>query len=89
MGAHGFRGKLILMGKAELKIEIDADLLAQAEASGRTIAELIAEGLRSSSRTLDGDQRAERWTAENAEAINAHRQRLDQHGVFGEDLRTW
>lgn len=77
------------MGKAELKIEIDADLLARAEASGRPIAELVEEGLRSSLKAPDGDERARRWTEENAEAIRAHRERIDQYGVFGEDLRAW
>ena len=77
------------MGKAELKIEIDADLLAQAEASGRPIAELVEEGLRASLKATDGDERAQRWAEENAEAIKAHRDRIDQYGVFGDDLRAW
>ena len=36
------------MGKAELKIEIDADLLAQAGASGLDLREIIEEALRTS-----------------------------------------
>lgn len=34
------------MGKAELKIEIDADLLARAKAYGQPLEELVEEGLR-------------------------------------------
>lgn len=77
------------MGKAELKIDIDADLLARAKATGRPIAELVEESLRASLKGSDGDERARRWAEENAEAIKTHRERIDQHGVFGEDLRVW
>ena len=35
------------MGKTELKIEIDADLLARARASGRDLSDLVEEALRS------------------------------------------
>lgn len=77
------------MGKAELKIEIDADLLAQARATGRPIEDLVEDGLRASLRASGGEARARRWAEENAEAIKAHRERIDARGVFGEDLRTW
>lgn len=77
------------MGKAELKIEIDADLLAQAEASGRPIAELVEEGLRSSLEGSGGDERARRWAEENAEAISDYNRRIAERGVIGDKFRKW
>ena len=77
------------MGKAELKIEIDADLLARAEASGRPIAELVEEGLRSSLKASDGDERARRWAEENAEAISDYNRRIAERGLIGDKFRKW
>lgn len=53
------------MGKAELRIAIDADLPAQARASGRSIAELIADGLKAAPAS-NGDSRARQWAEDNA-----------------------
>ena len=79
------------MGKAELKIEIDADLLAQARAAGLVFEDLIEDGLRKALRNpgLSDDEKARQWAEENVEAIKAQRERIDAVGVFGEDLRTW
>jgi post-segregation antitoxin (ccd killing protein) len=76
------------MGKAELKIDIDADLLAEAEASGRSIEELIAEGLRIA-RAQVSDERASRWAEENAEAITDYNRRISERGLIGDKFRTW
>jgi len=35
------------------------------------------------------DERARRWTRENADAISIHNARVADRGVFGEDLRRW
>jgi antitoxin CcdA len=83
------------MGKVELKIEIDSDLLAEAEAAGVRIAAVTESGLRRElsrlerDRGLSDEEKARRWADENAEAIRAHREQIETHGVFGEDLRTW
>ncbi len=93
------------MGKAELKIEIDADLLAQAKASGLDLAGIVVDALRLAlppagfseagpsspidTETLSVEDKARRWAEENAEAIKAQRERIDAVGVFGDDLRTW
>jgi len=37
----------------------------------------------------DAEARAKAWAEKNAKAIEEHRRRIDEHGVFGEDLRTW
>ncbi len=83
------------MGKAELRIEIDADLLARAQAAGLRIAAMTEASLRRELKMLEqyqglsDDQKAARWAEENAEAIEAQAERIETYGVFGEDLRTW
>jgi antitoxin CcdA len=85
------------MGKTELKIEIDSDLLARARDAGLSIAAFTEAQLRRALseleleryRGLTDEQKARLWAEENAEAIKAQRKRIEQYGVFGEDLRTW
>ncbi len=80
---------------------IDPELLAQAEAAGVKITQVLESALRvelSKARRraedaryagLSDDEKARRWAEDNAEAIKAHRDQIEKHGVFGEDLRTW
>jgi len=85
------------MGKVELKIEIDAELVEQARRLDVDIDRATLEGLRRAlslrlGATLTDTERAEdarAWALENAEAIEAHRRRVERDGVFGEDFRTW
>ena len=93
------------MGKAELNIEVDEALLAQARERGLDIAGLVEDALRHAlpprgvaedgapdfavEQALSDEEKARRWTEENAEAIKAQRERIDAVGIFGEDLRTW
>ncbi|WP_309605340.1 type II toxin-antitoxin system CcdA family antitoxin [Phenylobacterium sp.] len=79
------------MGKGELKI--DPVLLAEAEAVGvaasRVAEDAIRRAMLQRMSPAETEARAARWAAENAEAIQAHRERIERYGVFGEDLRTW
>ena len=77
------------MGKIELKIEIDADLLARARAAGLAVEAIAEDAVRARLTSLYDDEKARLWAEENAEALKAQRERIDAHGVFGEDLRTW
>ncbi|MBI1197394.1 MAG: hypothetical protein GC203_05985 [Phenylobacterium sp.] len=83
------------MGKAELKIEIDADLLNEAQAAGLKIDALAESTVRAELarlhrfKGLSQEEKAHKWAEENAEAIQSHRDRIEKFGVFGEDLRTW
>ncbi len=82
------------MGKTELKIEVDADLVRDAEAAGLDLENLTEAAIRAALQKKHQAQptmedRARKWAEENAEAIKAHRERIDQYGVFGDDLRTW
>ena len=83
------------MGKVELKIEIDADLLAKAREAGLSVDRVTEQSLRRALaetepyRGLSDADKAKRWAETNTEAIKAHREQIKQYGVFGEDLRTW
>lgn len=81
------------MGKAELKIEIDQTLLAEARALELDLSEITAEGVRRAlmekrAGAIDAAD-ASAWASENAEALERHRARIKAFGVFGEDLRNW
>lgn len=78
------------MGKIEPKI--DPELLAQAQQAGVPVDQVIEDALRAALRRLDdgaADARAAAWAVENADAIQAQKERIEQYEVFGEDLRTW
>jgi len=83
------------MGKTELKIEIDSDLLAQAQEAGMSVAVAAERQLRRALaeierfKGLTDEEKARKWSEENAEAIKANRERIAHYGVFGEDLRSW
>jgi len=88
----------VMMGKVELRIEVDSDLLAQAEAEGVAPSAALEEGIRAALSRAAGDRpdnpglaadAARQWAEENVEAIRAHRERIEEYGVFGDDLRTW
>jgi antitoxin CcdA len=85
------------MGKAELKIEIDPALVAEAERLG---VDLSSAGLAGVERAIarrrnalltdeEREQDARVWAEENAEALKAYHVRIERDGVFGEDFRTW
>ncbi len=85
------------MGKIELSIEIDPEVAAEAERLGVDLAVAGIAGVeralamrrnavKSEAERLD-DARV--WAAENAEALDAYRERIKRDGVFGEDFRTW
>lgn len=77
------------MGKTELKIQIDTDLVERATAAGVNVEAVAEAALREALPSTTSDERAKRWAEENAGAIAAHEARIETHGVFGEDLRSW
>ena len=85
------------MGKVDLNIEIDADLLDQARRLDIDIEEATADGLRralvarKSAAMTDAERAADAgaWATENADTLEAYRRRIERDGVFGEDFRTW
>ena len=80
------------MGKVELDIGIDPELLAQAKRLGIAVAGMSETQLRLHLQKVDpagAEERARRWAEENAEVIASLNRFVDEHGVFGDDLRTW
>jgi len=80
------------MGKVELDIGIDPELLAQAKRLGISVAGMSETQLRLHLQKVDpagAEERARRWAEENAEVIASLNRFVDEHGVFGDDLRTW
>jgi len=80
------------MGKPELNLHVDDDLLAQAAAAGVPAAEVAEDALRAALRKADtaaADARAAKWPEENAEAIKDYNRRIRERGLFSDGLRTW
>ncbi|MDQ0463609.1 antitoxin CcdA [Caulobacter ginsengisoli] len=89
------------MGKAELKIEIDADLLETARQAGMPLELVVEDGLRralahhadlvSPSRLSEGmgEERAKQWASDNAEAIAEFNQRVAERGLISAEWRRW
>ncbi|WP_419254789.1 type II toxin-antitoxin system CcdA family antitoxin [Caulobacter sp. ErkDOM-YI] len=80
------------MDGPERDIGIDPELLAQAQPLGISIAGFSETQLRLHLQKIDpagAEERARRWSEENAEALKAYRERIERCGVFGDDLRTW
>jgi antitoxin CcdA len=80
------------MGKVELNIGIDPELVAQAERLGISVAGMDERALRLHLQKVDpagAEARAKRWAEENAEAIRIHNQFAEEHGCFGEEWRDW
>lgn len=80
------------MGKVELNVGIDPELVEQAARLGISIAGVDERALRLHLQKVDpagAEARARRWADENAEAIKAYNERIARHGCFGEEWRSW
>ena len=80
------------MDAPQRDLEIDAELLAQAQRLGLSVTGLSETQLRLHLQKVDpagAEDRARRWAEENAEAIRDHQERIDRYGAFGDDMRTW
>jgi antitoxin CcdA len=80
------------MGKVELDIGIDPELLAQAKRLGISIAGMSETQLRLHLQKIDpagAEGRARRWAEENAEAIKEHNERIARRGLISDHFRKW
>jgi antitoxin CcdA len=89
------------MGKTELKIEIDADLLETARQAGMPLEAVVEDGIRRAlvhhadltrpSKLPEGvaDERAKQWASDNAEAIAEFNQRIAERGLISAEWRRW
>lgn len=80
------------MGKIELNVGVDPELLAQAKRLGVAVAGMDESSLRLHLQRIDpagAEVRAKRWAEENAEAIRIHNAFVAEHGCFGAEWRRW
>lgn len=78
------------MGKVDLNIGIDPELLAQAERLGIDVSGMDERTLRLHLQKVDpagAEERARRWAEENAEAIRDHNRRIDERGLLSDHIR--
>lgn len=81
------------MGKVELNIGIDPELIEQAQKLGISFAGMDERALRLHLQKVDpagAEARARRWAEQNAEAIADHNRRIRERGVLSDYIRpTW
>ena len=80
------------MGKVELNIGIDPELLEQAARLKLDISGMDERALRLHLQKVDpagAEARAKRWAEENADAIRLHNEFVEKYGCFGEEWRNW
>lgn len=80
------------MGKPELNIDVDPELLAQARRLGVSVGRMSETQLRLHLQKIDpagAEARARRWAAENAEAIADHNRRIAERGLVADHFRKW
>lgn len=80
------------MGKVELNIGIDPELIEQAARLGISIAGMDERTLRLHLQKVDpagAEERARRWAEENAEAIKEHNRFVEEYGLLSDHFRTW
>jgi antitoxin CcdA len=80
------------MGKVELNIGIEPELVEQAERLGISIAGMSEAQLRLHLQNIDpagAQARAKRWAEENSEAIQDHNRRIRERGLLSDHFRKW
>lgn len=80
------------MGKVELNIGIDPELLEQARRIDIDVSGMDERSLRLHLQKVDpagAEARAQRWAEENAEAIRTHNEFVAKHGLLSDHLRPW
>ncbi|MGH6979243.1 MAG: type II toxin-antitoxin system CcdA family antitoxin [Brevundimonas sp.] len=80
------------MGKVELNIGIDPELLEQARQIDIDVSGMDERSLRLHLQKVDpagAEARAQRWAEENAEAISTHNEFVATHGLLSDHLRPW
>jgi len=80
------------MGKVELDIGVDPELLAQAKRLGISAAGMSETQLRLHLQKIDpagAEERARRWAEENADVLDELNRFIEEHGAFGAEWRNW
>lgn len=76
------QARAYLAGKRRLNVSVSAELIERARAQGLNLSSLLEESLSERLRKIE----AERWLAENAEAIAYHNARVARDGPLNADL---
>lgn len=71
--------------KRATNVSIDEQLLIEAKSLGINLSQTLEDRLRE----LTKDERARRWKAENRAYFESFEKYIEEHGIFGEDFRTW
>ena len=71
--------------KKATNLSVNSDLLSQAKALGINISAVLEQSLAEHVKKL----KAQAWVRENQSAIQAYNKHVEQHGTFGEDLRSF
>lgn len=73
------------MTKKAVNLSIDAELLAKAKAARLNLSALLEEALSEQVRA----EEERRWRQVNKAAIDAANGFAEEHGIFGEDFRSF
>lgn len=73
-------------------LELDAESIAAAKEAGIDLSQVLVHALRRLLPHLHAVQREEevrKWYEENKEAINAHNEFVEKHGLFSDGMRKF
>ena len=71
--------------KKATSLTINSDLLHQAKSLGINISNCLEKSLEEKVR----EEKTKNWQEENKEAIEHYNQRIEKHGVFGSQMRSF
>ncbi|HEX4708848.1 type II toxin-antitoxin system CcdA family antitoxin [Phenylobacterium sp.] len=80
------------MGKPELNLHVDEELLARAQAAGVAIERVAERAIRLALAKADPagpEARAAKWAEDNAEAIKDYNRRIRERGLISDEFRKW
>ena len=66
-------------------LTIDPALVSEGKAAGLNLSKIAEDAIRAALHRKQQEQ----WLKENAEAIAAYNRRVEEHGMFNEDLRRF
>ncbi len=72
-------------GKRATNVSVNQGLLEEARVLGINLSATLEKALESEVRA----RRREKWLAENREAIAAYNAHIEEHGVFGDHVRSF
>jgi antitoxin CcdA len=71
--------------KRAVNLSVDAEILAAAKALGINLSQVLEDELRKRTR----EAREAKWREENRDAMESFNRFVEEHGIFGEEFRSW